>query len=112
MVTLAATDPANPYGGALDWPTVEGFRIGRFARAYVVLVDGSLAAFADGSRLRVLDPDADLRHPIAASLAEMARRHRRYVITQVDGEPVAASPWQSALVQNGFTIGHRGLRFG
>ncbi|MDH3518609.1 MAG: DEAD/DEAH box helicase, partial [Acidimicrobiia bacterium] len=27
VVTLAATDPANPYGGALDWPAVEGFRI-------------------------------------------------------------------------------------
>ncbi len=112
VVVLAATDPANPYGAALDWPSVDGSRIGRFARGYVVLVDGSLAAFVDGSRMRVFDPDTDLRHPIAGALAEIGRRNRRYQVTQVDGEPVSATPWRAALLDNGFTIGHRGMRFG
>jgi ATP-dependent Lhr-like helicase len=42
--TLAATDPANPYGAALSWPTIEGVthRPGRKAGGLVVLVDGVL----------------------------------------------------------------------
>ena len=32
-IALAATDPANPYGAALDWPTIEEGRIGRIAGA-------------------------------------------------------------------------------
>ncbi|HEY6933168.1 MAG TPA: crosslink repair DNA glycosylase YcaQ family protein, partial [Marmoricola sp.] len=43
-VTLAATDPANPYGAALPWPDrgEGGHRPGRKAGALVVLVDGEL----------------------------------------------------------------------
>jgi len=40
---LAATDPANPYGAALPWPEDAG-RAQRAAGAYVVIVDGALAA--------------------------------------------------------------------
>ncbi|MET0161215.1 MAG: crosslink repair DNA glycosylase YcaQ family protein, partial [Microbacteriaceae bacterium] len=42
-VTLAATDPANPYGAALAWPSLEGVshRPGRKAGGVVVLVDGA-----------------------------------------------------------------------
>ena len=41
VFTLAATDPANPYGAALPWPTSDGgHRPGRKAGAIVELVDG------------------------------------------------------------------------
>ena len=47
---LAATDPANPYGAALGWPTTEGHRPGRKAGAIVVLVDGELVAYLERGR--------------------------------------------------------------
>ena len=43
---LAATDPAQPYGAALAWPDGPG-RPARQAGAFVVLVDGALAAFLE-----------------------------------------------------------------
>src|SRR5690606_28104434 len=58
VVVLAATDPANPYGAALGWPTTEtardddagvttGHRPGRKAGAVVVLVGGELALYVE-----------------------------------------------------------------
>ncbi|HVI94349.1 MAG TPA: DEAD/DEAH box helicase, partial [Anaeromyxobacter sp.] len=48
VLTLPATDPANPYGALLEWPPVagapEGKRPSRAVGASVVLVDGELAA--------------------------------------------------------------------
>ena len=69
-ITLAATDPANPYGAAMPWPTStrpmstqpagtttdanieaeadkRGHRPGRKAGALVVLVDGQLALYVE-----------------------------------------------------------------
>lgn len=47
-VVLAATDPANPYGAALGWPTdSEAHRPGRKAGALVALVDGRLVWFLE-----------------------------------------------------------------
>jgi ATP-dependent Lhr-like helicase len=43
-LVLAATDPANPYGGALPWP-VRGPQ--RAAGAYVVLVDGLASLYLE-----------------------------------------------------------------
>ncbi|HET9559299.1 MAG TPA: DEAD/DEAH box helicase, partial [Actinomycetota bacterium] len=45
-VTLAAADPAQPYGAALGWPETKG-RPSRSAGAYVVLVDGEPAVFCE-----------------------------------------------------------------
>ena len=47
VVTLAAADPANPYGAILDWPAPggEGRRLARAVGARVILVDGALAAY-------------------------------------------------------------------
>ena len=48
-MTLAATDPANPYGAALPWPSLDGqtHRPGRKAGALVVLVDGALVLYLE-----------------------------------------------------------------
>ncbi len=63
---LAATDPANPYGAILKWPTPpgaprEGRGPTRTAGATVILVNGRLAAYlARGDRhLSVYLPDAE-----------------------------------------------------
>src|SRR5471032_2361923 len=53
-VTLAATDPASPYGAALSWPVTEGHRPGRKAGALVVLVDGRLAVYIERGGKTVL----------------------------------------------------------
>ena len=48
-MTLAATDPANPYGAALPWPALAeiSHRTGRKAGGLVVLVDGDLALYLE-----------------------------------------------------------------
>src|SRR5690606_41189225 len=62
--TLAATDPANPYGAALPWPKTDGtHRPGRKAGALVVLVDGALTLYVERggkSTLTFTDHEAEL----------------------------------------------------
>ncbi len=56
-VTLAATDPANPYGAMLPWPDLpEGttHRPGRKAGSVVVLVDGALVLYLERGGKTVL----------------------------------------------------------
>jgi ATP-dependent Lhr-like helicase len=60
-VTLAATDPANPYGAMLAWPALPegtGHRPGRKAGGLVVLVDGQLVLYVErgGKSMLVFDP--------------------------------------------------------
>jgi ATP-dependent Lhr-like helicase len=111
VVVLAAADPANPYGAALDWPDLPDGRIGRYAGAYVILLGGRLVAFVDGANLRVLDLDPDLRHPIGAALATAASRHRTFRVDRVDGSPIHGSPWAPVLSEMGFSTTSRGLAY-
>jgi ATP-dependent Lhr-like helicase len=115
---LAAADPANPYGAAVPWPRrgEEDRRpLPRAAGANVVLVDGLAALYLDrgGSSLQTLPPFDD---PATAAAAVGALRgllaegrSRELVISRVDGEPVARSPWYDTLLKAGFTQGYRGL---
>ena len=78
-VTLAATDPANPYGAALPWPDREasgGHRPGRKAGALVVLVDGVLTLYVErgGRTLLTWTDDATCSARRPQSLAEAVRR--------------------------------------
>ena len=80
-VTLAATDPANPFGAALPWPEREtsgGHRPGRKAGALVVLVDGALTLYVErgGKTLLTWTDDAALLGP-AAAVALRGRSPRR-----------------------------------
>ncbi|MDY7527194.1 MULTISPECIES: DEAD/DEAH box helicase [unclassified Cryobacterium] len=57
VVTLAATDPANPYGAVLPWPALPAgttHRAARKAGAIVVLVDGALALYVERGGKTVL----------------------------------------------------------
>jgi ATP-dependent Lhr-like helicase len=110
-VPLAATDPANPYGAALDWPAIEEGRIGRIAGASVILSSGNLVAFLDRSRLRLFTADADLLHPIAGAIAEIASHRGRLSVDTVDGEPIARTPIGRVLTEFGFAPSPKGLRF-
>ncbi|MEZ5189601.1 MAG: ATP-dependent helicase [Schumannella sp.] len=119
-LTLAATDPANPFGAALTWPADAaerhgGHRPGRKAGALVVLVDGALGLFVErGGKtvLDFLDPDDEAgRAAAAASLAAVIRASRgRLRVEKVDGAFSIGTPLGDALVAAGFAPTPQGLR--
>ncbi|KQR21529.1 ATP-dependent helicase [Microbacterium sp. Leaf151] len=114
-VTLAATDPANPYGAALGWPAIEGVthRPGRKAGGLVVLVDGELTLYLErGGRSALAFTDADAPLLAAARhLAETAKKRRLETLTveQVNGEFVYGTAVGRALREAGFVESPKGL---
>ena len=85
-------------------------RPARAAGAYVVLVDGALAAF--------LERGATVAHDVrrrratwADALASLVKdgRLRRIELVRIDGEPSAGSPHAQRLREAGFVDGYRGL---
>ena len=123
-VTLAATDPANPYGAALAWPDRSGgedgsagHRPGRKAGALVVLVDGQLVLYVErgGKTLLTFTDDPELLGLAARSLAEAAGRGAlgRMTVEKADGEQLLGSgstPLREALQAAGFVATPKGLR--
>ncbi|HEX5859004.1 MAG TPA: ATP-dependent helicase, partial [Microbacterium sp.] len=114
-VTLAATDPANPYGASLPWPSIEGVkhRPGRKAGGLVVLVDGALVLYLErGGKSALAFTDHEARLAAATtSLAATSRQRRLDTITieQVDGEFVYGTAFARALRDAGFVESPRGL---
>jgi ATP-dependent Lhr-like helicase len=119
-VVLAATDPANPYGAALPWPSPEGARPGRKAGALVVLVDGELAWFLErgGRSLLTFTGDPAAHHAAAVALADLVSGGRvaSILVERIDGAPAleasAGGPTlvSAALSEAGFTRTPRGMR--
>jgi ATP-dependent Lhr-like helicase len=121
-ITLAATDPANPWGAALPWPRAEasqegveltrGHRPGRKAGALVVLVDGALALYVErgGKTLLSFVEGEDQLAAAATSLAAVVRTGLgRLRIEQVDGASITGTPLAAALTDAGFSATPRGL---
>ncbi|MEQ6899406.1 ATP-dependent helicase [Microbacterium sp. KR10-403] len=114
-ITLAATDPANPYGAALAWPALEGsaHRPGRKAGAVVVLVDGALVLYLErgGKTALAFSSDDETLAAGCRSLAETAKTRRLETLTieQVNGEIVYGTAVGRALRQAGFVESTRGL---
>ncbi|WP_442574665.1 Lhr family ATP-dependent helicase [Microbacterium sp. F51-2R] len=114
-VTMAATDPANPYGAALAWPALEGVshRPGRKAGGIVVLVDGVLTLYLErGGKSALAFTDDEGRLASAArDLAATARARRLDTLTieQVNGAFVYTAPTGAALREAGFVESPRGL---
>jgi ATP-dependent Lhr-like helicase len=87
---LAATDPANPFGVTLPWPSWCEGAAERRARAHVVIADGELIAllFADGARVvvapahapRTADESARLARISALAIAAWMRRRALRII--------------------------------
>ena len=127
-VALAATDPANPYGAALPWPSADpapegssatGHRPGRKAGALVVLVDGELTVYVErgGRTLLTFTEDADALSPAMAALAGAVRQGAlgRLTVERADGETILstgerAGALRHALEGAGFVATPRGLR--
>lgn len=113
-VTLAATDPANPYGAALGWPKRDevSHRPGRKAGGLVVIVDGSLVLYLERGGRTVLSfsDDADVLRAAASDLATTARARRLDTLTveKIDGEGVYGTELARALQEAGFVATPRG----
>jgi ATP-dependent Lhr-like helicase len=115
---LAAADPANPYGGALQWPRRDASDkrpYQRAAGAYVALVDGDAVLYVDrgGSSIQVL-PAGNTPEVLGLALRALGDlvadgRVRELVISKVDGEPVGGSRFRDALLEAGFVSGYRGF---
>ena len=112
VVVLSATDPANPFGTMLKWPSIGGNGAGRGATrtagAQVILVNGALAAYLSrGARqlLAFLPEDEPQRsaigRPLARQLAALARE-AGLLIAEVNGVPIADHPLASFLEEVGF----------
>jgi ATP-dependent Lhr-like helicase len=125
IVTLAATDPANPYGALLEWPPVagapEGKRPARAVGASVVLVDGELAAHVSkGARqlfawLPEFEPERSRAgEAIARAVADLALatagRDGAALVGEIDGAPADAHPLAPYLAAVGFHATAAGLQ--
>ncbi|MGZ8611437.1 MAG: Lhr family helicase, partial [Actinomycetota bacterium] len=109
VVTLAAADPAQPYGAAVPWPASAG-RPARAAGAFVVLRDGSPVAYLERGARSVLTfgTPADRWADAIVGLVKDGRL-RRSELHRIDGEPVADHAELDRLRVAGFGDGYRGL---
>jgi ATP-dependent Lhr-like helicase len=110
-IVLAATDPAQPYGGTLPWPPNSG-RPSRSAGALVVLHHGVPLAWYDRRGHSVVLFPAAVDGRWAETLAALlhAGRIRSLEVRKVDGAALeAGSPAAMALAAAGFTAGYRGF---
>jgi ATP-dependent helicase Lhr and Lhr-like helicase len=120
VVTLAATDPGNPYGTMLKWPVTADTTAGRgptrSVGAVVLLVNGSLAAYISrGARqLTVFVPDDE---PQLSTVARaIARRLARFgaeggiLIDEVNGVPAREHALAPFLTEAGFVASAMGYQ--
>jgi ATP-dependent Lhr-like helicase len=129
-VTLAATDPANPYGALLPWPEWPGGdgsdgraggRASRSAGARVILVDGRLTAWigrGDRQMLIALPADEPDRSRVGRRLAQelVALAHRApegargWLIEEINGAPASGDSAAAFLLAAGFAVTAMGLQ--
>ena len=119
-LVLVATDPAQPFGGAIAWPAHTG-RPARSAKAMVVLHDGSALAWFDPRASNAVVFNDAVHHAslgvIATALASLAKngRLRSVEVRKVNGDTISATAFElhrefvDALVACGFQHGYRGL---
>jgi ATP-dependent helicase Lhr and Lhr-like helicase len=118
-LALAATDPANPYGAALSWPTPgeeagSGHRPGRKAGALVVLVDGALTLYVErgGKTLLVFSEDEPVLAAAASALVDVVKRGAvdKLIMEKVNGHAILDTPTATALTAAGAYSTPKGLR--
>ncbi len=108
---IAATDPANPYGSALDWPSHEHGRASRSAGAYVVVSAGKLVLFVENKKILTFTDDVNVLADAAGQIALIGRRRSGMKVQTIDGEPATQTPLGTLLKEAGFVLSHRGLTY-
>ncbi|MEE8375354.1 MAG: DEAD/DEAH box helicase, partial [Acidimicrobiia bacterium] len=113
LLVLAATDPANPYGGVLPWPDLAETRLARDAGAYVLLWGGDLIGYLDKGRraLTLLSPSVEQFSLVSRAMADVAGKYRRLTLVTINGESASTSPLASPLSEWGFATAPRGLTY-
>ena len=108
VTLLAATDPANPYGAALSWPTIPSFahegagvvkhRPARKAGACVVLVDGAPVLYVErgAKTLLAFTTDPILLEAAAPALARL--------VSAVGAEKISAEKVNDVELLNTHTL--------
>ena len=116
-VVLAAADPAQPYGAALDWPSTVGesaHRPGRKAGALVVLVDGAPALYVERGGRSLLSFTDDRTELRAGADALAGAVHEGWLgslaVEKADGVGSLASDLTEVLTEAGFRVTPKGLR--
>jgi ATP-dependent Lhr-like helicase len=116
VVTLSATDPANPYGAILPWPAAEP-RLVRVPGAKVLLRDGALVAYVGRTERTVSTflPETEpargqVGRDVATTLAQLVdgARRRALLIASIDGKHPGASALGAFLLDAGFIPGTQG----
>jgi ATP-dependent helicase Lhr and Lhr-like helicase len=112
---LAATDPANPYGAALNWPQrQDNLRPQRATGCRVILHNGRVLGFLSrtGDHLLTYLPgtpdDPRLRRALIEGLKQQSAEGGPVLLAQVDGQPPAATTWGGWLIEHGFVATSRG----
>ena len=115
VLTLAAVDPAQPWGAALPWPEVEGGHPARTAGAYVVLGDGRpLVYLHRGGRSLVAFEGASEDGAWVTALRHLVenRRVRAIEVQKINGQPATEHPdLVELLLAGGFKPGYKGPTF-
>jgi ATP-dependent Lhr-like helicase len=128
-IVLAATDPANPYGAILKWPSPAGGSATastgrgpvRSVGAVTILVDGSAAGYLRrGEReLLLFAPETEpgrsrTTRAVARLLLQLANgrdeARRGMLIAEINGEPAVQSPLAGVFVDEGFIVTAMGLQ--
>ena len=124
MLMLAATDPANPYGSLMRWPSAPdaSSSLTRSVGARVILCDGALAAYLrrGNANVQVFLPEEEpargqVMRAVAVFLGETAQRGMAaearggMLIATVNGVAVAEHPMARALLDAGFQAGAMGF---
>jgi ATP-dependent Lhr-like helicase len=115
VCTLAAIDPANPYGALVPWPSAAGGGTPRrVSGAWVVLVAGAPVVYvAPGGRQILTFPHSCTNHggELALALAALHRLpdRRRLAIRAVDGTAATQSRLREAVIAAGFLLDYDAL---
>ncbi|MET3720601.1 MULTISPECIES: ATP-dependent helicase [unclassified Arthrobacter] len=118
-LALAATDPANPYGGALSWPALNveagtGHRPGRKAGALVVLVNGALILYVErgGKTLLAFSEDEAILSAAGTALVGVVTRGAvdKLIMEKVNGHGILDTAVAKALAAAGAYSTPKGLR--
>lgn len=116
---LAATDPANPYGAAIEWPDRpgdDGARPARAAGARVILLDGHLIGYINrtGQHLLTYLPDeeperAKVQAALVKALGSLASDKSPAFLRKIDQLAPGATPFAKPLEDAGFVATSRGM---
>ena len=118
MLMLAATDPANPYGSLMKWPSGgdASSSLTRSVGARVVLCDGALIAYLrrGNTNVQVFLPDEEpARGQAGKALAEFlfakAQTEGGMLVASVNGVAVAEHPMAKTWLEAGFVAGAMGF---